>query len=65
MVDDNNKLVFPTAEEIVSSNKLLPDNIVADSFIVGDPTNPGVKISNAGVEVKYLGIESSTLLYYV
>lgn len=55
MVDDNNKLVFPTAEEIVSSNNLLPDNIVADSFIVGDPNNPGVKISNAGVEVKYLG----------
>lgn len=57
MVDDDNKLVFPTAEEIVSSNNLLPDNIVADSFTIGDPNNPGVKISNQGVEVKYLGTD--------
>ena len=60
MVDADNKLLFPTAEEISKANPelgggALPDNIIADSFIVGDPTNPGVKISNAGVEVKYLG----------
>lgn len=57
MVDDDNKLVFPTAEEIVSSNNLLPSNIVADSFIVGDPNNPDVKISELGVEVNYLGTD--------
>ena len=71
MVDDNKKLVFPTAEELSKANPelgggALPDNIIADSFIVGDPTNPGVKISNAGVEVKYLGndVKSKFTLAY-
>lgn len=55
MVDDNNKLVFPTAEKLVSSNNLLPSNNIKGWYIKNIYSET-VKESNKDVQYIYLAI---------